>query len=114
MIDKNWVIYNKENIFAKILKKEIPSEIVFENSRILAFKDVNPKMKIHILVIPKTQIISFIDLINGNNNETIGQFFKDIKTVADALKLEGYKINFNVLPKGGQEIPHLHAHLMSN
>ncbi len=109
----NWVIYDKENIFAKILRKELPSKIVFENSRVLAIKNIKPLMATHILVFPKSSIISLIDLVAENNNEQIGQFFRDIKAVADKLKLKGYKVNFNVLPEGGQEIPHLHAHLMS-
>ena len=114
MSKNNWVIYDKENIFAKILRKELPSEIVFENARILAIKNTAPLMPTHILVIPKNPIISLIDLVNGSDDKEIGRFFRDIKAVADKLELKGYKVNFNVLPKGGQEIPHLHAHLMSD
>ncbi|MBN1784106.1 MAG: HIT domain-containing protein [Alphaproteobacteria bacterium] len=107
-------MYNKDNLFAKILRKEIPADIVFENDRILAFKDIVPKMATHILIIPKNHIISFVDLINGQNNETVGQFFRDIKSVGDHLGLKGYKLEFHVQPEGGQEIPHLHAHLLSD
>ncbi|OQX94722.1 MAG: hypothetical protein B6I23_00190 [Rickettsiaceae bacterium 4572_127] len=114
MLKKSWVIYDKENVFAKVLRKELPSKIVFENARILAIKNIKPLMPTHILVIPKEPIISLIDLVSGSDNETIGRFFRDIKAVADKLGLKGYKVNFNVLPEGGQEIPHLHAHLMSD
>lgn len=114
MSDTQWIMYNKENLFAKILRKEIPADIVFENNRVMAFKDINPKMTTHILVIPKTPTISFIDLINGKDNEEIGQFFRDIKAVGDHLGLKGYKLEFHVQPEGGQEVPHLHAHILSD
>ena len=113
MTDTPWVIYDTQNVFARILRKELPADIVFENDRVIAFKNIRPALPIHILVVPKKEIISFVDLIDGQTKEDIGQFFKDIKNVADSLGLKGYKINFNVLPEGGQEIPHLHAHLLS-
>lgn len=112
-MEKHWIIYDTNNVFSKILRKELPADIVFENERVLAFKNIRPVMPIHILIVPKKELISFTDLIDSQSKEEIGQFFKDIKAVADFLGLKGYKINFNVMPEGGQEIPHLHAHLLA-
>ena len=109
-----WNTYDKNNIFAKILRNEIPSKKVYESETVLAFENINPVMKTHILVIPKKPNISFKDFVKENDSKTIGEFFKEVEKVAEKLNLSGYKVNFNVLPNGGQEIPHIHAHILSD
>ncbi|MBN2676246.1 MAG: HIT domain-containing protein [Alphaproteobacteria bacterium] len=109
-----WKEYDDQNIFAKILRGEIPSEKVYESATVLAFKNIRPLKKIHILVVPKIPAISFQDFVQNNTTESIGLFFKEIEKVASLLHLTGYQVNFNVLPDGGQEVPHLHAHLMAD
>ena len=106
--------YNENNIFAKILKKELPSEIVYEDENIVAFKDIAPQAPIHILVIPKEKFCSFNDFIEKAKKESIAKFMKSLKTVTEVLKLEdGYRLITNVGKIGGQEVPHLHFHILA-
>tara|TARA_B100000700_G_C15047652_1_gene858704 strand:- start:2350 stop:2721 length:372 start_codon:yes stop_codon:yes gene_type:complete len=110
----NITSYNENNIFAKILKKELPSEIVYEDENIVAFKDIAPQAPIHILVIPKEKFCSFNDFIEKAKKESIAKFMKSLKTVTEVLKLEdGYRLITNVGKIGGQEVPHLHFHILA-
>ena len=104
--------YNENNIFAKILKKELPSEIVYEDENIIAFEDINPQAPIHVLVIPKEKFCSFNDFIEKAEESSITNFMKSLKTVTEVLKLsDGYRLITNVGKIGGQEVPHLHFHI---
>ena len=103
----------EECIFCKIIKKEIPSEIVFEDKDFLAFKDNNPKTKTHILIIPKKHISSIKEM-EDLDAEIIGKLILRAKKIAKNLSLSGYKLLFNVGKSGGQIIFHIHLHLMSN
>lgn len=100
-------------IFCKIIKKEIPSQIVFEDDDILAFKDINPVAPVHILVIPKKHIISVNDIVN-EDVEMIGKIFVVIKKLAAQLEVaeSGYRVVSNVGDDGGQVVGHLHFHLI--
>lgn len=97
-------------IFCKIINKDLPADIVFENDKVLAFNDIHPKASIHILVIPKQHIES----INSENSEN---FVKDlILTAKDIIKrdsISGCKLLFNIGRDGGQVVDHLHMHLLS-
>ena len=106
--------YDSENIFAKILRNEMPCEKVFENEKVLAFKDINPQAEIHIIVIPKEKFCSFNDFSQKASNETIISLNRSIGEIANTLSLkDGYRIICNVGIHGGQEVPHLHFHILA-
>ena len=106
--------YDNDNIFAKILRKEVPSKKVFENKYVYAFEDINPQAPIHILVIPKKSFCSFTDFSKKAESQFIYEFIKSINLIAEKLDLEeGYRLITNVGKHGGQEVPHLHFHLLS-
>ena len=107
--------YNSDNVFAKILRKEIPSDFIYEDAFTVAFKDIHPKAPVHLLVLPKGAYTDYNDfIINAPKEEFIG-FFKAIQTVAAQNNLVegGYRIVFNVGSGAGQEVPHLHAHILA-
>ena len=106
--------YNDGNIFAKILRKEIPSKKIFENEYVYAFEDISPQAPIHILIIPKMSFCSFNDFSKKADGKFIGEFVKSISLIVEQLKIkEGYRLITNVGKYGGQEVPHLHFHLLS-
>ena len=106
--------YDENNIFAKILKKEIPSHKVYEDEYTFAFKDISPQAPIHVLIIPKKSFCSFDDLLKDTDDTFLLGFIKSIKKVREALKIkDGYRLITNVGAQGGQEVPHLHFHLLS-
>jgi len=107
--------YDKNNIFAKILRGEIPCNKIYENEYVLSFYDINPKKKLHILVIPKGE---YVDLDHFNVNATekeITEFSKSITHIVKMLKIssteKGYRVITNTGQNGGQEVPHLHCHI---
>ena len=109
--------YDKNNIFAKILKGEIPCKKIYEDKYVLAFYDINPQKKIHALVIPKGEYINLDDfLLQASEKEIVG-LMKGIGTVAKKIGVseitrgEGYRSLVNVGENGGQEVPHLHFHI---
>jgi len=97
-------------IFCKIVSKEIPSSVVLENEKFLAFKDINPSAPIHILIIPKKHIESF----NEVDSQTMAEMTEFIKEVAKKVGVfeDGYRIVTNIGENGGQEVKHLHFHLL--
>ena len=106
--------YNKNNIFGKILRKEIPSDPVYETEEIYAFKDINPQAPIHVVIIPKKEFCSFDDFSKNSGEKTILEMIRSIAIIADVLKLKnGYRIISNIGDFGGQEVPHFHIHLLS-
>ena len=109
--------YDKNNIFAKILRKEIPCKKIFENDYVLSFYDINPQKKIHALVIPKGKYIDLDDFsLNATPDEMVG-LLKGINIVAKTLGIsvergKGYRALTNIGDHGGQEVPHLHLSLI--
>ena len=108
--------YDKNNIFAKIISKEIPCKKIFENEYILSFYDINPQKKIHALIIPKGEYIDLDDFNNRASDQEIVALSKGITCVAKLLgisidKGKGYRVLTNLNDHGGQEVPHLHFHL---
>lgn len=101
-------------IFCKIIKGEIPSEKVYEDDEILAFKDINPAAPIHILVIPKKHIKSLLDL-EEQDYELVGKIQKVINKLVKQLNIEqeGFRIIVNCGKDAGQEVMHLHYHLLA-
>jgi len=106
--------YDNENIFAKILRGEIPCIKVYENNNALAFNDINPQAPIHVLVIPKGPYISMDDFTESASDEEIIGFFKAVGITARRLGLSvpGYRVLANIGDNGMQEVPHLHVHVM--
>ena len=99
-------------LFCKIIKGEIPSEKVYEDDEILAFKDIHPKAPVHILVIPKKHISSVKEM-KEEDEPVIGRIFTVIQQLAVQFQLEkGYRIINNCGEDGGQEVMHLHFHLL--
>ena len=99
-------------LFCKIINGEIPANKVYEDDEILAFKDINPKAPVHILVIPKKHISSAKD-IKEEDEALIGKMFTVINKIADEFDLQnGYRIVNNCGEDGGQEVKHLHFHLI--
>lgn len=100
-------------IFCSIIKDEIPSSKIFEDEKILAFKDIQPAAPVHIIIIPKKHIKSINDISN-NDNELIGHIFNVAKKIAAENKLmeNGYRIVTNCGKDGGQSVEHLHFHLL--
>ena len=100
-------------IFCKIIKKEIPSSIVYEDSEILAFRDINPVAPVHILVIPKKHISSLIDL-NKEDELLIGRIYTVINKIAkqEEIDQKGFRVVVNCGEDGGQEVKHLHFHIL--
>jgi len=98
-------------LFCKIIEGAVPSSKVFEDDSVLAFNDINPKAPVHVLVIPKQHIPTLADTKDAS---FLGEFMNKVNHVAnDVLKLEaGYRVVINVREGGGQEVFHLHAHIL--
>jgi Diadenosine tetraphosphate (Ap4A) hydrolase and other HIT family hydrolases len=108
--------YDDNNIFAKILRNEIPCNIIYEDEFVLSFHDINPQKKIHALVIPKGKYVDLDDFSQNASSEEMVGLLKGINTVAKKLNIsvdtgKGYRALANVSEDGGQEVPHLHFHL---
>ena len=110
--------YDKENIFAKILRKEIPNDTVIETDLSLAFKDINPMAPVHVLVIPKGPYVNYDHFVSNASNEEILDFNKTVKEVIKKFDLDplrngnGYRLIANTGLNGVQEVPHLHFHIL--
>ena len=112
--------YDKNNIFAKILRGEIPlksNEKIFENEFVLSFYDINPKKKVHALVIPKGEYTDLDDFSKRASEKEISELIKGINVVAKKIGIsidggKGYRALVNIGENGGQEVPHLHFHLL--
>jgi len=100
-------------IFCKIVKGELPAKVVYEDKLVMAFHDINPQAPVHVLVIPKEHIPTLNDL-EGRHKELIGHIFLVIKEIAKELGIDesGYRVLVNCNRDGGQEIFHLHFHLL--
>ena len=108
--------YDENNIFAKILRNEVPCNKIYEDDYVLSFHDINPQKKIHALVIPKGKYIDLDDFsLRASSDEIVG-LLKGINKVAKKLGIssevgQGYRALSNISSDGGQEVPHLHFHL---
>ena len=108
--------YDDNNIFAKILRDEIPCNKIYEDEYVLSFHDINPQKKIHALVIPKGKYVHLDDFGQNASPEEIVGLLKGINIVARKLNIsvdtgKGYRVLANISEDGGQEVPHLHFHL---
>jgi histidine triad (HIT) family protein len=103
-----------ETIFSKIIRKEIPADIVFESDTVLAFRDINPKAPVHILIIPKQEIACTTEIDGKRDASLLGELFDAANKIAqdEGIDEEGFRIVINCGDKAGQEVPHLHLHLL--
>ena len=101
-------------IFSRIINKEIPASIVFENENILAFRDINPQAPVHILIIPKIEIPKVTDLKGSEHASLLGEMIDAANKIAKDLNIaeDGFRLVFNCGDNGGQEVYHLHLHLL--
>lgn len=102
-----------ETIFHKILRKEIPADIVHEDDDVLAFKDIHPKSTTHILFVPKVFLES-VAHVTAETESIPGMLILKAKEFAQAHGIDGYKLSFNVGKGGGQEVPYIHLHFQSD
>ena len=110
--------YDQNNIFAKILRGEIPCDKVYESDHALAFKDINPQAKVHVLVIPKRAYVNMDDFSQNASSEEITGLIRALGEVAKIVGVseytsgKGYRYIGNNGSDGGQEVPHLHFHIV--
>jgi diadenosine tetraphosphate (Ap4A) HIT family hydrolase len=107
------VAYDPNNIFARILRGEIPCKKVYEDEHALAFHDINPQAKIHVLVIPKGAYVSMADFAIKASDKEIADFVRAVGKTAEKLGVveNGYRLLANHGPNSHQEVPHLHVHI---
>ena len=105
--------YDDQNVFARILRGEIPSKKVFEDEWALAFHDISPQAPVHILVVPKGPYVGWDDFTATASSEEIAGFVRAVGHIAREQDLvePGYRLLVNLGAHGGQEVPHLHVHL---
>jgi len=104
-----------ETIFSKIIRKEIPAQIVFENDKVLAFKDINPQAPVHVLIIPKiTEIETTRDIDPLKHSDLLGSLFETANIIAKDLGVSktGFRLVVNCGTDAGQDVYHLHMHLL--
>lgn len=103
-----------ETIFSKIIRKEIPADIVFESETILAFRDINPQAPVHILIIPKIQIATVRELNSSEHSTLLGEMYDAANKIAidEGISEEGFRLVFNCGDNGGQDVYHIHMHLL--
>lgn len=106
--------YDSNNIFARILRGEIPCKKVYEDEHVLAFNDIAPKAPVHILVVPKGAYVGMDDFTAKASAEEIAALFRALGQIArdNGLDQTGYRVISNCGINGGQEVPHLHLHLV--
>ena len=109
--------YDDENIFAKILRGEIPNDTVLENEYALAFRDINPQRPHHVLIIPKGRYVSFDHFAKEASNDEVIGYIQAIGAVCDFLNVsidngDGFRMIANSGEHGVQEVPHLHVHIL--
>ena len=110
------MIYDNKNIFAKILRGEMPCDKIYEDEFILSFKDISPQAKMHILIIPKDSYIDVADFLQNADSQYQTNFWQSVNKIIDNLdlRLKGFQIKTHKGKDGGQEVFHFHLHLLSN
>jgi diadenosine tetraphosphate (Ap4A) HIT family hydrolase len=106
--------YDDANIFARILRGEIPNRTVYEDAFVLAFHDIAPQAPVHVLVIPRGRFVSLADFSTQASDAEIAGFTRAVGRIAKALALEeaGYRVIANMGEHSGQEVPHYHVHIL--
>jgi diadenosine tetraphosphate (Ap4A) HIT family hydrolase len=108
------IMYDKNNVFYKILKSEIPAKIIYENDVALAFYDISPRKKVHALVITKSLYANFDHFMAEASEKEVKDFFATVAKVANMLGVSstGYRILSNIGTDAGQEVEHFHMHIL--
>ena len=103
-----------ETIFSKIIKREIPADIVYENDKVLAFRDINPQAPVHILIIPKEEIPTVKEIDAVKHGEILAAMHVAANEIAEAegIAEDGFRLVYNCCKHGGQEVYHIHMHLL--
>ena len=104
----------EETIFSKIIRKEIPADIRYQDDDVTVFADIAPKAKVHALVIAKAMVVDFADFIEHSTADEIEGYMRAVVKTAEILGVteDGYRLVFNSGPNSGQEVPHLHVHIL--
>lgn len=103
----------EKSIFSKIIDREIPSEIVYEDEKCIVINDINPKARVHLLVIPKKPIATLFDLA-PEDKDLMGHMMLLLPQLAQSQGLDGFKTQIHTGESGGQEVFHIHIHLLGN
>ncbi|MCL5029879.1 MAG: histidine triad nucleotide-binding protein [Bacteroidetes bacterium] len=103
-----------DTIFSKIIKREIPADIVYETDNVLAFRDIKPQAPVHVLIIPKLEIAKVTDIDGRKHSQILGELFDAANKIAKEMKIDqnGFRLVFNCGNNGGQDVYHLHMHLL--
>jgi histidine triad (HIT) family protein len=103
-----------ETIFSKIIRKEIPADIVYETESVMAFRDINPQAPVHVLIIPKQEIPTVRDLNGAEHAGLIGEMYDAANKIAETegISEDGFRLVFNCGNNGGQEVYHILMHLL--
>ncbi|PID59307.1 MAG: histidine triad nucleotide-binding protein [Ignavibacteriae bacterium] len=103
-----------ETIFSKIIRKEIPADIVHETENVLAFRDINPQAPVHILIIPKIEIPTVKEIKGSEHAQLLGEMYDVANLIAKKEKIaeDGFRLVFNCGFNGGQDVYHIHMHLL--
>lgn len=107
--------YDTNNIFAKIIRKEIPANIVFEDDKVLAFEDISRAAPTHVLVIPKGEFVDFVDFSTNASQDEVSYFFKKVSEIAQDLQIinSGFRIISNIGTNAHQTVKHFHMHILA-
>ena len=107
-------MYDQNNIFAKIIRNEIPCQKIFEDEKVLFFNDINPRATIHILGIPKLEVVSFSDFVINSSASDREYFFQKVLEIIKKFSLDksGYRLITNEGDNANQEVPHFHIHIL--
>lgn len=107
--------YDKNNVFARIIRGEVVSEKIYEDDKVIAIKDIAPLAPTHILVIPKGEYISFDDFAGKASEQEISHFYKIVHSICKKLEInkQGYRVVSNVGEHGMQTVPHMHLHILA-
>ncbi len=103
-----------DTIFSKIIRKEIPADIVYESDNVLAFRDINPKAPVHVLIIPKIEIPTIREINGSEHAMLLGEMYDAANKIAkdEGISEDGFRVVFNCGDNGGQEVYHIHMHLL--
>jgi histidine triad (HIT) family protein len=108
-------MYDKNNIFAKIIRGEIPCDEVYSDENVIAFKDVSPAAPVHVLVLPKGEYVSFDDFVATAGSDSVGHFFSTVQQIAAQLGVveSGYRLITNHGVDASQTVMHFHVHILA-
>jgi histidine triad (HIT) family protein len=103
----------QKSIFSKIIDREIPADIVYEDEKCIVIKDINPRARVHLLIIPKKEIATLFDL-EPEDKDLMAHMMLLLPQLATAQGLDGFRTQINTGESGGQEVFHIHIHLLAN